>query len=88
MMKLAIIFLPVLFAVIWAAFVGLRINKVEIRDGKRKLINYFLFPSLVSTLFILNPIKAAQITANKIGKKMIASFIIVLILLFAQKNNL
>ena len=40
MMKLAIIFLPVLFAVIWAAFVGLRINKVEIRDGKRKLINY------------------------------------------------
>ena len=40
MMKLAIIFLPVLFAVIWAAFVGLRITKVEIRDGKRKLINY------------------------------------------------
>ena len=40
MMKLAIIFLPVLFAVIWAAFVGLRINKVEIRDGKRKLVNY------------------------------------------------
>ena len=34
MMKLKIIFLPVLFAVIWAAFVGLRINKVEIRDGK------------------------------------------------------
>ncbi len=40
MMKLAIIFLPILFAVIWAAFIGLRINKVEIRDGKRKLINY------------------------------------------------
>ena len=40
MMKLAIIFLPVLFAVIWAAFVGLRTDKVEIRDGKRKLINY------------------------------------------------
>ena len=33
MMKLAIIFLPVLFAVIWAAFVGLRINKVEIRES-------------------------------------------------------
>ena len=29
MMKLAIIFLPILFAVIWAAFIGLRINKVE-----------------------------------------------------------
>ena len=40
MMKLAIIFLPVLFAVIWAAFIGLRITKVETRDGKRKLINY------------------------------------------------
>ena len=38
MMKLAIIFLPVLFAVIWAVFVGLRINKVENRDGKTKLI--------------------------------------------------
>ena len=31
MMKLAIIFLPILFAVIWAAFIGLRINKVETR---------------------------------------------------------
>ena len=40
MMKLAIIFFPILFAVIWAAFIGLRINKVETRDGKRKLINY------------------------------------------------
>ena len=40
MMKLVIIFLPVLFAVIWAAFIGLRITKVETRDGKRKLINY------------------------------------------------
>ena len=40
MMKLAIIFLPILFAFIWAAFIGLRINRVETRDGKRKLINY------------------------------------------------
>ena len=45
MMKLAIIFLPILFAVIWAAFIGLRINKVETRDGKRKLINYLLIDS-------------------------------------------
>ena len=35
-----IIFLPILFAVIWAAFIGLRINRLENRDGKRKLINY------------------------------------------------
>ena len=40
MMKLAIIFLPIVFALIWALFIGLRINKVENRDGKRKLINY------------------------------------------------
>ena len=40
MMKLAIIFLPILFPVIWTAFIGLTINKVETRDGKRKLINY------------------------------------------------
>ena len=40
MMKLAIVLLPIVFAVIWSAFVGLRINKVEIRDGKRKLVNY------------------------------------------------
>jgi len=39
MMKLAIIFLPIVFALIWALFIGLRINKVENRDGKRKLIN-------------------------------------------------
>ena len=44
-MKLAIIFLPILFAVIWAAFIGLIINKVETRDGKRKLINYELIDS-------------------------------------------
>ena len=40
MMKLAIIFLTIVFALIWALFVGLRINEVETRDGKRKLINY------------------------------------------------
>ena len=40
MMKLAIIFLPIVFALIWALFIGLRINRVENRDGKRKLINY------------------------------------------------
>ena len=40
MMKRAIIFLPILFAVIWAAFIGLKINQVETIDGKRKLINY------------------------------------------------
>ena len=37
MMKLAIIFLPIVFALIWALFIGLRINRVETRDGKRKL---------------------------------------------------
>jgi len=40
MMKLAIIFLPIVLALIWALFIGLRINRVETRDGKRKLINY------------------------------------------------
>jgi len=40
MMKLAIIFFPIVFALIWALFFGVRINKVENRDGKRKLINY------------------------------------------------
>ena len=40
MIKLAIIFLPILFAVIWAAVIGLRRNRLETRDGKRKLINY------------------------------------------------
>ena len=38
MMKLAIIFLPIVFALIWALFIGLRIN--EAKDGKRKLVNY------------------------------------------------
>jgi len=37
MMKLAIVFLPIVFAVIWMLFIGLRINK---RDENRKLINY------------------------------------------------
>tara|TARA_B100000401_G_scaffold126072_1_gene82719 strand:+ start:368 stop:595 length:228 start_codon:yes stop_codon:yes gene_type:complete len=40
MIKLAIIFLPIVLALIWALFIGLRINSVETRDGKRKLINY------------------------------------------------
>ena len=40
MMKLAIIFFPIVFALIWALFIGLRINRVENKDGKRKLINY------------------------------------------------
>ena len=40
MIKLAIIFLPIVFALIWALFIGLRINRVETRDGKRKLVNY------------------------------------------------
>jgi len=39
-MKLAIIFLPIVFALIWALFIGLRINILDTRDGKRKLINY------------------------------------------------
>ena len=30
----------IVFALIWALFIGLRINRVENRDGKRKLINY------------------------------------------------
>jgi len=34
-MKLAIIFLPIVFAVIWMLFIGLKINK---RDENRKLI--------------------------------------------------
>jgi len=37
MMKLAIIFLPIVLAVIWMLFIGLRINR---RDENRKLINY------------------------------------------------
>ena len=37
MMKLAIVLLPIVFAVIWMLFIGLRINK---RDENRKLINY------------------------------------------------
>jgi hypothetical protein len=36
-MKLAIVFLPIVFAVIWMLFIGLRINK---RDENKKLINY------------------------------------------------
>jgi len=40
MMKLAIILLPIIFALTWALFIGLRINRVETRDGKRKLVNY------------------------------------------------
>ena len=40
MIKLTIVFLPVVFAIIWVLFIGLRINKVETRDGERKLINY------------------------------------------------
>jgi len=37
MMKLAIVSLPIIFAVIWMLFIGLKINK---RDENRKLINY------------------------------------------------
>jgi len=37
MMKLAIVFLPIVFAVIWMLFIGLKVNK---RDENRKLINY------------------------------------------------
>ena len=37
MMKLAVVLLPIVFAVIWMLFIGLRINK---RDENRKLINY------------------------------------------------
>ena len=40
MIKLTIVFLPVVIALIWVLFIGLRINRVETRDGKRKLINY------------------------------------------------
>ena len=40
MLKLAIVLLPVVFALIWVLFIWLRINKVETRDGNRKLINY------------------------------------------------
>jgi len=36
-MKLAVVFLPIVFAVIWMLFIGLRINK---RDENKKLINY------------------------------------------------
>jgi len=36
-MKLAIVFLPIVFAVIWMLFIGLRINK---KDENKKLINY------------------------------------------------
>jgi len=40
MIKLALVFLPLVFAVIWVLFIGLRINRVETRDRKRKLVNY------------------------------------------------
>jgi len=40
--------------------------------------NHFLFPSLVSTLFILNPMNSTHISAKTTGKKTIASFIIFL----------
>ena len=39
MIKLTVVFLPVVFAVIWVLFIGLIINRVETIDGKRKLIN-------------------------------------------------
>ena len=39
MMKLAIIFLQIFFELIWAMFIVLRINRVETRDEKKKLIN-------------------------------------------------
>ena len=31
MMKLAIVFLPIVFAIIWMLFIGLRINKREMK---------------------------------------------------------
>jgi lipopolysaccharide biosynthesis regulator YciM len=37
MMRLAIVFLPVVFAVIWVLFIGLKVNKT---DENNKLINY------------------------------------------------
>jgi lipopolysaccharide biosynthesis regulator YciM len=37
MMKLAIVFLPIVFAVIWVLFIGLKVNKT---DENKKLINY------------------------------------------------
>ena len=37
MIKLAIVFLPIVFAVIWMLFIGLRVNK---RDENNKMINY------------------------------------------------
>ena len=40
MLKFAIVLLPVVFALIWVLFIGLRINKVETRDGNKKLVNY------------------------------------------------
>ena len=46
MMKLAIVFLPIFFAVIWMLFIGLRINK---RDENKKLINYYLIDSRSNT---------------------------------------
>jgi hypothetical protein len=37
MMRLAIFFLPIVFAVIWVLFIGLKVNKT---DENKKLINY------------------------------------------------
>ena len=37
MMRLAIVFLPIVFAVIWELFIGLKVNKT---DENKKLINY------------------------------------------------
>ena len=40
MLRLSIVIIPIFAALIWALFIGLRINRVENRDGKRKLVNY------------------------------------------------
>ena len=37
MMRLAIVFLPIVFAVKWVLFIGLKVNKT---DENKKLINY------------------------------------------------
>ena len=51
-------------------------KKTSISNSYFQQLTNFLFPSLVSTLFILNPMNRAHISAKTIGKKMIASFII------------
>ena len=65
MMKLAIVFLPIVFAVIWMLFIGLRINK---RDENKKLITNWLTVDLKlkTTSFFLMSCSVTSVFTFKI----------------------